>query len=411
LRRRLTAFIAYLLTRCHEIILLLLFKVFVWRTFSSEFWRIANNEAADAYASATSSSPPLEGAVPRGRSPRDEHRFLEELVTLRDSFKGNFLRLIVDSPDKRLSPAGHSLFRGLAESAHYLGLEVVRASEMSTQLKFDGQPTVFLISNDAYCSRRIDWETVHLYKSHAPENTFIGLTGSVDSRTPEDLRNQIKIKKDIWGVDFFFSFRAPEFTQAHSNFELFAENLTPIFSYEIGFNPLLYYPVQFDAPKFDYIFIGSINVDKSRKMRKWAGPIFRRSRGLVYGAGWSRDSIWPEMSANRILLSSGKVGINLHLEEQVKSSLELNERCYILCATGVPQLVDNPKLLETRFPASCVFSANDPEEYVEKFYYILKNPEEARYRADMASVHAFKRHTTLHRLSFLIDEIRSHFHF
>ena len=112
------------------------------------------------------------------------------------------------------------------------------------------------------------------------------------------------------------------------------------------------------------------------------------------------------MNLNKYILARAQVGINLHLEEQIDWACELNERTYVLAACGVPQLVDNPKLLSQRFSSSAFFVATNPKEYMELFQYLINNPNVAAERSQVALREVYERHTTFHRAEGLVLQIR-----
>lgn len=76
----------------------------------------------------------------------------------------------------------------------------------------------------------------------------------------------------------------------------------------------------------------------------------------------------------------------------------------MLAACGIPQLVDNPKLISTYFNKDCCFIGETPEEYFELFEYILDNPDDANKRALNSIKQVFMNYTTFHRTeSFVLQ--------
>jgi spore maturation protein CgeB len=111
------------------------------------------------------------------------------------------------------------------------------------------------------------------------------------------------------------------------------------------------------------------------------------------------------MNLNRFLYARAKVGINLHLEDQIVWANELNERTYTLAACGVPQLVDNPKLLRARFSDGAMFQANSPKEYFDLFQHMLDSPKDAQAKAAVALEEVYAKHTTFHRAEMFITQL------
>ena len=108
---------------------------------------------------------------------------------------------------------------------------------------------------------------------------------------------------------------------------------------------------------------------------------------------------------HKFLYARGKIGINLHIDDSIAWASELNERTYILAACGIPQLVDNAKLLPKRFCDTSLFCAQNPKEYIELFEYMLHNPEECQKRALLALDEVYAKHTTFHRAEDFILQL------
>ena len=111
------------------------------------------------------------------------------------------------------------------------------------------------------------------------------------------------------------------------------------------------------------------------------------------------------MNLNRFIYARARVGINLHLDEQVIWANELNERTYTLAACGVPQLIDSPKLLGARFSEGAMFQANSAKEYLDLFHHILSSPDEAQAKATIALEEVYAKHTTFHRAEIFINQL------
>jgi len=97
----------------------------------------------------------------------------------------------------------------------------------------------------------------------------------------------------------------------------------------------------------------------------------------------------------------------LHIDDSIDWASELNERTYILAACGVPQLIDNAKLLDGRFSKQAIFKAKNPHVYANMFEYMLNNKDECQKRAIKAMEEVFDKHTTFHRAEgFILELIR-----
>lgn len=114
-----------------------------------------------------------------------------------------------------------------------------------------------------------------------------------------------------------------------------------------------------DQKNINFIFLASSNPSKLDCMESYLGPILDRYSGFICGNGWKQVNHWPSLKANKFLFARSKIGINIHLKEQSEWANELNERTYILAASGIPQLTDKPKLLPERFSNRALMNGID----------------------------------------------------
>ncbi|MCK4782642.1 MAG: glycosyltransferase [Desulfobacteraceae bacterium] len=334
---------------------------------------------------------------------------------VKQQFRGRYkhlkdLRILVHIPSLRFSPAGYSLFTNMAQGLEFIGIPVrmLGWNETIDKLLYEFRPTVFLTSDHEGYLSRINWDSVKKYRE---SNTLrIGLTASI-----EEYGNTALQERLLWAkqhrVDFYYSFRCPEYLRQRTEYRPFFENGYNIFSVEFGANPLIHYPVPGIERDLSYVFLASINPDKWPRYFSYLSGIFSKYPGFLDGPGWSFIKTMSEsFSKDRYLYARAKVGLNLHLDEQINWANELNERTYILAACGVPQLLDDPKLLPYRFNKDGFFVANTPSEYTALFAYILNNPVEAQKKALIAQREVFTKHTWFHRAEGLVlDLMRNYF--
>lgn len=315
----------------------------------------------------------------------------------------NQLRVLVHVPSSRRSPGGYSLFCNLAQSLQYIGIETRCLSWDETIQPYldEFRPTVFLTSDSTEYLAKIDWDAVNCYRT--TNILKIGLTAALAEHSNIPLVDRLKWSKAN-GVDFYYTFQSPECLEVRTGYATFSENGYGIFSVEFGANPLLYYPVPGIKRDLDYVFLASSNYDKRPRYYEYLGDIFSNNVGLIDGPGWAGVKQWAPPPTHRFLYARAKIGINLHIQESLDWPSELNERTYILAACGVPQLVDNAKLLPDRFSEDALFIARTPLEYNKLFKEILANPELAQQRALKAQREVFEKHTTFHRAEkFALD--------
>lgn len=314
------------------------------------------------------------------------------------------MRVLVHVPSSKDSPGGFSVFNNFVQALNFIGIPV-KSLEWNQPIEMhlqDFKPTVFITSDDESYFAKINWDSVEQYRK------LNGLKLGLFSSFMEEGNTPLKEKLD-WAqmhrVDFYCSFRTPEFLKDLEHYDLFHKNVDQVYSIEFGANPLLYYPVPNIDRDMNYVFLASSNPDKWKRYFEFFPKLLSAVPGFIDGPGWSRISQWAPPQTHRYLYARAKVGINLHIADSIDWASELNERTYILAACGVPQLVDNAKLLTKRFTNDCFFVADTAKEYEQLFHYILDNPIEAQKRAIKAQKEVFSKHTTFHRAEDFITHL------
>jgi hypothetical protein len=314
------------------------------------------------------------------------------------------LKITVHVPPANISPAGFSIFSNLVDTFMYLGIECQRLewnNNIGHHLKTFA-PTVLISSDSDDYLRRLDWNLINNYKRN--NELRVGLTASIEAYGNTPLHIRLKWAKKN-GIDFYYSFRPFEYLEKRKDYSPFFEEGYKIHSIEFGANPLLYFPVDGIKKDLPYVFLGSSNSDKHERYIQWFFQIFKENPGFINGPGWKNMNSSINMNLNKYIYSRAKVGINLHIQDQILWANELNERTYTLAACGVPQLIDNPKLLPDRFSEGAMFKANTPKEYHDLFQHILCSPDEAQKRALLALEETYTKHTTFHRADYFIKQL------
>jgi len=319
------------------------------------------------------------------------------------------VRILIHLPPAQISPGGFSLFNNLIQSLEFIGIEV-------KALEWDGnisdalaqfKPSVFITSDHPVYLGRIDWPALQKHKR--ANKLMVGLTASLEQYGNSPLKERLD-RAEKNGIDFFYSFRDKDYLTNRKEYRPFHDRGFSILTVEFGANPLFYYPVPDLARDLDYVFLASANQDKWRRYFSYLKTIFTENYGYIDGPGWGFSSgvgILPHR--DRYLYARAKVGLNLHLQEQIDWPCELNERTYQLAACGVPQLLDDPALLNNKFSRECFFSTGSPGEYRELFDYILEHPDQARERALAAQREVYARHTTFHRAEQFVLQLKEMF--
>jgi hypothetical protein len=316
------------------------------------------------------------------------------------------IKILIHVPTVTQSVAGHSLFNNLAEGLEFLGIYVQRfhsGEDIKTLLE-EFRPTVFLTSDNDIYLNSINWKDVHLFRIN--NSLKLGLTASLEENGNTPLEDRFKRAEKL-DVGFYYSFHSKEYVSSKKEYDAFINRGYQIINIEFGANPLLYYPLPLIKRDLDYVFLASSNPSKRERYFKYLKEIVSKYSGFIDGPGWTSISKFKfNKNRDRYIYARGRVGINLHIDMQINSASELNERTYILAMCAIPQLIDNPPLLFSRFSRVSMFSANNPKEYVDLFEYILNNPDEAKKKALIAQNEVFEKHTSFQRAEELIKSLQ-----
>ena len=309
----------------------------------------------------------------------------------------NPLRILVHLPAWRVSPGVHSAFNNFVIASTFMGIEArfLGWDENVERWLEDFKPNVLMTCDYRLFLERINWEEVLRYRR---KNTLkIGLSAELEEDGNTALSGRLRWAKEHH-VDFYHTFRCQDYITERTDYKEFFDEGYDIFSLEFGANPLLHYPIPNIKRDLNFAFLASRNPAKIPRYFSFLGKILQAYPGFVDGPGWgfsNSDHFWCDR--DRYIYARSKVGINLHIENQIQWASELNERTYILAACGIPQLVDHPKLLDSRFGPDSFFVAENPEEYYCLFEEILLNGEEAERRALKAQQITLEKHTVFHR--------------
>ena len=325
------------------------------------------------------------------------------LDSFKDKYKNEHYKFLIFIPSAISSPAGYSIFHDLSSGLRFSGIETETFSDSESfkrSLK-SFQPNIIIgIAHDIFM-KNIDWSEVSNYKMK--NKLIFGLQlpydalckGSVDL---DGLKNK---------ADFFYSFHCLESIHNDNAFKCVLDEGFDIFSYEFSANPLYHYPIDLKK-RIDYVYLSSINMDKMERHAKFLKPIIEINRnGFINGPGWTNMNNFIPLERNNWIYSSAKLGLNIHLEEQIQRPNEINQRSYVLAACGVPQLTDTPKLLNYRIPSKFLFTASDPAEFKSQFEIALNDEILREEKRINACLHVYEQHTVFHRISDLVDYLKN----
>lgn len=324
----------------------------------------------------------------------------------KDKYTNHAIRILIHVPSQKSSPGGYSLFKNLVDSLNFIGIEtrMIMVGEPIETVLDSFHPTVLLSSDHSDYTGTLSWNAIKHYKTQFPLS--VGLTASIEAYGNTPLEQRLKWAKRV-GIDFYYSFRSHEYLSERVDYKPFFDFGYKIISIEFGANVLAYYPIANIEKDLEYVFLASSNSDKRKRYFDWLPKIVYNYHGFIDGPGWHLISRWAPQETHKFLYARGKIGINLHIDDSIEWASELNERTYILAACGIPQLVDNAKLLSKRFSEESFFCAQTPKEYAHLFEYMLGHPEECQKRALQALDEVYAKHTTFHRAEGFILQLRT----
>jgi hypothetical protein len=338
-------------------------------------------------------------------SQKIRHNLLEEFY-MKYSNDRRYIFLI-HVPNKNVSPGGYSVFNNLIVALNYMGISAFAFNTIHDfNIKIEQyKPTIILASDHTESINTINWSKLNEFKKN--NKILIGLTASAEDDV-NDLPLKLRLERAKKNkIDFFYSFTSPEYTKTHSAFNLFNTYNFDIINFEFSANPLFHFPISQKEKDINFIFLASTNSDKRTRYYSFLKKIFKNYDGFIDGPGWHKIKNYSSAETHKFLYSRSKIGLNLHIENSINYLSELNERTYILAACGIPQLVDNAKLLNLRFNKDSMFIANSTIEYFDLFQYMLKNDFECSQRAKNAFVEVYEKHTIFHRITNLIYDLNN----
>lgn len=309
-------------------------------------------------------------------------------------------RILIHVPSANSSPAGYSLFSNLVESLNFLGIQTEILDWNSNCKKVIGsfRPNILLTSEDDSYINRIDWKYIEEYKASNPLK--VGITAPLLNNDSIINLPKLKWAKDNC-IDFLYSFRDKDFSELLPVYGQLKNEGFPILNLPWGANILHYFPIEVSRKDLNYVLLAS----RKREHIEFLAEISNQFSGFIDGPGWSHiHNFTFNRQRDKYIYARAKVGLNIHLSEQINKVYELNERTFQLAACGVPQLIDNPLLLNKFFSKDAIFSADSPSMYTELFKMLINNPELGQNAALIAQKEVFLKHTTFHRAeSFLLQ--------
>jgi len=346
-----------------------------------------------------------DGAYAESRDPLVQQGYAlrkEAELHFRNRYAGKTTeRILIHVPGPDFSPAGYSLFTNLAESLAFIGVpaRILGWDDDTGEALESFNPTVLLSSDHEGYLARLDWEEIGQYGR--TNHLAIGLTASLAEYGNASLDQRLKWARSH-GIGFFYSFRDEAYVRERREYRPFFEAGYRIRYLPFGANILHYYPVAGFDRDIDFVLLASRKPEHAIYLK----DIARSNAGFIDGPGWRHARNFRfNRDRDRYIYARARVGLNVHLPEQLESACEVNERTYQLAACGVPQLMDHPKLIDRLFSGSALFVADSPGQYTELFRELISRPGLGQERALVAQREVFGRHTTFHRADSFVRQL------
>ncbi len=325
------------------------------------------------------------------------------LSRYKDYFSNESLSFFLHLPPEMVSIGGRSWMLNFGSAMEFMGIEVNYFWSQFPAEHLTEKNIILSIGAETFM-KNLDWTLLNQLKKH--HDVKIGLQCSTDI-TNKELLNKYISSYLLYSVDFFYSFHSKDFVEESELLNLSKKKGFNIYSIEFSANPLVHFPEQYVKCDFDFAFLGSGNYDKINRYCNYFYEPFRQFKGLVAGPGWKWTPDFKMIpKRDGLLYSCCKVAINLHIDFQIINSNEINERSYQLAAYGIPQVIDNPKILTKKFDRIGLI-ANTPDEYLHQIRRAIANKQEADAGSKSALMEVYHRHTTFHRVESFIEKFKT----
>ena len=327
--------------------------------------------------------------------------YKEFYLKYKNKFKSK--QIILHCLPRNISPGGYSIFLNYYSALTFLGINasmITSGKYIEKVLNKEADEIIFLSSdNESYLS---DIPSIN-YLKNLHNKFVVGLVADPYSKTSPVEKRIKQAEKNA--VNFYFSYSHKYYTDNSELFSFHRKSSIQLFNNEFAADCFEFYPKINIHKKYDYCFLASSNSDKRDRYYSYLQRIFSKYFGLINGPGWPFSRFILDKFDHNFIYSQSKVGINLHIPLSIEEPCELNERTYTLASAGIPQLIDNAKLINYYFPDKSLFIAKNPNEYLDLFEYILRNPKEAANSANLARNALLQKHTIFHRMDNLLSDL------
>ncbi|MBT7592987.1 MAG: glycosyltransferase [Candidatus Scalindua sp.] len=329
------------------------------------------------------------GFISDNSSDSSRDTLLQENIKLRDTLLQEYHCAYQQTSKKVLlhcpgNGAIKYLMTSWSDILNYMGIktELVNWGE-ETRTKFEScEPDVFITVADPSYISQIDVDYIKRYKRE--RRLLIGhiITADLYQYKP---------------CDFCITFHLdPERDPVMSKVNM------PLLSLPFAINPLKHFMRQ-GTEIWDYFFVGTNSPFKVKETKTYLMPIVNNYRGIIAGVNWETGIGELSIGEAAQLYNYARIYPNYHVSRQMEEYNEINERTYIIPASGGFELVDNPVAIQEIFATDEMAIASSPEEYHDMFDYFLRNPDKRISYIEKGMRRVWNQYTLFHVLSKLAD--------
>lgn len=322
-------------------------------------------------------------------------------------FEKEPLQILFHLPPKSFSPGGYSWLYNLGLAFEHMGVSTFQFWDTSADLKLNTNKETLLFTSHSpvYVEALKKSNILHNTRNHSVK---IGFTAPFDISSHEMINNIFQQTKDYDLESFFYTFYDEDYISSTVLYSFLESENKKVYNLEFAANPIYHYPTPYINKIADYVFLGSVNYDKLNRYNEYFQPLFNSNyKGIVACPGWKWSKNYQFNLANdKFIYAQAKIALNLHIDIQMDSPTELNERTYQLAAYGIPQLTDNPMILKSKFKEIGLVAA-DSEEYSYLFKKYYRDDAYLLELSHKAILEVYQQHLTFHRIENFLNKLKN----
>ncbi len=300
----------------------------------------------------------------------------------RNAYEGGRLRILLHAPTSIMGALFY-IFESWQQCLSFMGIEtrLILAGDSIADAIGTFEPNVLITVDHPDVSESIDWSFVYEHMNR--HRMLIGVCSEFRSKPRE--------------ADFYLTFHLDPCRD-----DRLMQVTSPLLSLPFAFNPLLHRmsPAQ---TLFDFAFVGTNSPVKQKETLEYLIPIVRGSVGILAGTGWpGRFNNLSQADAG-FLYNFAAICPNYHLQAQLDTFSEVNERTHVLQACGAFQLCDRPAAISALYNEDELVTAASPTEYQAFFDHYLKRPEERAAIVRRGMIKAWESYSQFDVLKRLVE--------